>query len=163
MKINTRNYNYENQTKTEMWKYSKFQSIFFFKMMAGLECGHLYCTSCWTEYLTMKIVDEGASQMIECPVKFLNNLWYLNSNVRIIHYLIGNNLLNWKTFFIIWQGSTCNILVDDQTVMKLVRDPRIKLKYQHLITNSFVQVTLHSYINLLLNCFLWWFAHILSV
>jgi len=72
-------------------------------MMTGLECGHLYCTSCWTEYLTMKIVDEGASQMIECP------------------------------------GSTCDILVDDETVMKLLRDPRIKLKYQHLITNSFVQ------------------------
>lgn len=72
-------------------------------MMTGLECGHLYCTSCWTEYLTTKIMDEGASQMIECP------------------------------------GSTCDILVDDQTVMKLVRDPKIKLKYQHLITNSFVQ------------------------
>ena len=37
-------------------------------MMTGLECGHLYCSSCWTEYLTTKIVDEGASQMIECPV-----------------------------------------------------------------------------------------------
>ena len=37
-------------------------------------------------------------------------------------------------------GSTCDILVDDQTVMKLVKDPKIKLKYQQLITNSFVQV-----------------------
>ena len=36
-------------------------------MMTGLECGHLFCTQCWTEYLTTKIVDEGASQMIECP------------------------------------------------------------------------------------------------
>lgn len=49
-------------------------------------------------------MDEGASQMIECP------------------------------------GSKCDILVDDQTVMKLVKDPKVKLKYQHLITNSFVQV-----------------------
>jgi len=71
-------------------------------MMTGLECGHLYCTSCWTEYLTTKIMDEGASQMIECP---------------------GN----------------CNIVVNDQTVMTLISDPRVKLKYQHLITNSFVQ------------------------
>ena len=33
----------------------------------------------------------------------------------------------------------CNIVVDDQTVMTLITDPRVKLKYQHLITNSFVQ------------------------
>ena len=72
------------------------------QMMTGLECGHLFCTQCWTEYLTTKIVDEGASQMIECP-------------------------------------GACNIVVDDQTVMTLITDPRVKLKYQHLITNSFVQ------------------------
>jgi hypothetical protein len=42
-------------------------SIVTLQMMRGLECGHLYCTSCWTEYLTTKIMDEGASQMIECP------------------------------------------------------------------------------------------------
>ena len=73
-------------------------------MMTGLECGHNYCTSCWTEYLSTKIMDEGASQMIECP------------------------------------GSNCDILVDDQTVMKLVKEAKVKLKYQQLITNSFVQV-----------------------
>ncbi|KAH9628321.1 hypothetical protein HF086_018253 [Spodoptera exigua] len=33
----------------------------------------------------------------------------------------------------------CDILVDDATVMRLVRDPRVKLKYQHIITNSFVE------------------------
>ncbi|XP_023338775.1 E3 ubiquitin-protein ligase arih1 isoform X2 [Eurytemora carolleeae] len=70
-------------------------------MMTGLECGHLYCKNCWTEYLTTKIMDEGASQMIECP-------------------------------------GSCKIIVDDQTVMNLTQD-RVKLKYQHLITNSFVQ------------------------
>ena len=76
--------------------------------MTGLECGHFFCKSCWTEYLSTKIMDEGASQMIECP------------------------------------GSKCDILVDDQTVMNLVKDPRIKLKYQQLITNSFVQVCLYD-------------------
>lgn len=35
----------------------------------------------------------------------------------------------------------CDILVDDVTVMKLVSDARVKLKYQHLITNSFVEVS----------------------
>ena len=72
--------------------------------MTGLECGHVFCKNCWTEYLTTKIMDEGASQSIECP------------------------------------GSACNILVDDQTVMNLVKEPKTKLKYQQLITNSFVQV-----------------------
>ena len=33
----------------------------------------------------------------------------------------------------------CKIVVNDQTVMSLITDPRVKLKYQHLITNSFVQ------------------------
>jgi len=70
-------------------------------VFTGLECGDFYCTQCWTEYLTTKIMDEGASQMIECP--------------------------------------GCNIVVDDQTVMKLITDPGVKQKYQHLITNSFVQ------------------------
>jgi hypothetical protein len=70
--------------------------------MAGLECGHLYCTECWAEYLSTKVMHEGASQMIECP---------------------GN----------------CKIFVNDQMVMSLVKEPRVKLKYQQLITNSFVQ------------------------
>jgi IBR domain, a half RING-finger domain len=34
---------------------------------------------------------------------------------------------------------SCRIVVDDLTVMTLISDPRVKLKYQHLITNSFVQ------------------------
>jgi ariadne-1 len=35
----------------------------------------------------------------------------------------------------------CDILVDDATVMRLVRDSKVRLKYQHLITNSFVEVS----------------------
>jgi len=72
------------------------------EMITGLQCGHMFCIQCWTEYLTTKIMDEGASQLIECP-------------------------------------GACNIVVDDHTVMTLITDPRVKLKYQHLITNSFVQ------------------------
>lgn len=71
--------------------------------MTGLECGHKFCTQCWTEYLTTKIMDEGMGQTISCA------------------------------------AHACDILVDDATVMKLVVDPKVKLKYQHLITNSFVE------------------------
>jgi len=71
------------------------------QILTGLACDHFYCNQCWTEYLTTKIMDEGASQMIECP--------------------------------------GCNIVVDDQKVMNIIIDPMVKEKYQHLITNSFVQ------------------------
>lgn len=71
--------------------------------MTGLECGHKFCSVCWMDYLTSKIVDEGMGQTISCA------------------------------------AYGCDILVDDVTVMKLITDPKVKLKYQHLITNSFVE------------------------
>ena len=40
-------------------------------MMAGLECGHLYCTSCWTEYLTMKIVD-GVKDIVKGDKQYIS-------------------------------------------------------------------------------------------
>ena len=76
--------------------------------MTGLDCGHLYCTTCWTEYLTVKIMDEGASQSIQCPT------------------------------------GDCQMLVDDATVLRLVKDARVTLKYQHLITSSFVTVRMSN-------------------
>lgn len=71
--------------------------------MTGLECGHRFCTQCWGEYLTTKIMEEGLGQSIACA------------------------------------AHACDILVDDVTVMRLLTDHRVKLKYQHLITNSFVE------------------------
>ena len=82
-------------------------SCFLLQSMTGLECGHLYCTTCWTEYLTVKIMDEGASQSIQCPT------------------------------------GDCQMLVDDATVLRLVKDARVTLKYQHLITSSFVTVRMN--------------------
>lgn len=79
---------------------------YYFQMMTGLECGHRFCTQCWGEYLTTKIMEEGVGQTIACA------------------------------------AHGCDILVDDATVMRLVRDSKVKLKYQHLITNSFVEVNM---------------------
>ena len=45
----------------------------------------------------------------------------------------------------------CDILVDDVTVMRLIKDSKVKLKYQHLITNSFVEVNTTLHINIYLN------------
>ena len=60
----------------------------------SLECNHAYCNSCWSDYLTTKIMDEGASQTIACP------------------------------------ANDCDILVDDQTVYRLIKEPEVRLKYQ---------------------------------
>lgn len=76
----------------------------FPQMMTGLECNHRFCTYCWTEYLTTKIMEEGLGQTISCA------------------------------------AHGCDILVDDATVMQLVKDSKVRLKYQQIITNSFVQV-----------------------
>ena len=70
--------------------------------MAGLECGHIFCKTCWQYYLTIKIIDEGIGQTIPCPAK-------------------------------------CDILVDDRTVLNLIENLDVRRKYQHLITNSFVE------------------------
>lgn len=72
-------------------------------MLTGLECDHQFCTSCWSEYLTTKIMEDGECQTIACA------------------------------------AHACDILVDDAVVMSLIQDPTVKSKYQHLITNSFVE------------------------
>ncbi|CAG2180924.1 unnamed protein product, partial [Oppiella nova] len=33
----------------------------------GLDCDHLFCTHCWTQYLTTKIMSEGDVMAITCP------------------------------------------------------------------------------------------------
>ena len=32
-------------------------------VMTGLQCDHRFCTQCWTDYLTTKIMDEGMGQV----------------------------------------------------------------------------------------------------
>lgn len=45
-----------------------FATFFFsvLKDMTGLECGHRFCSQCWMEYLTTKVMDEGMGQTISC-------------------------------------------------------------------------------------------------
>lgn len=38
-------------------------SMYSFKRMTGLECGHRFCATCWAQYLTTKIMDEGMGQV----------------------------------------------------------------------------------------------------
>ncbi len=54
--------------------------------MASLECGHAYCNTCWSEYLTTKIMDEGASQTIACPTNECDTL----VDDKTVYRLIGS-------------------------------------------------------------------------
>lgn len=36
--------------------------------------------------------------------------------------------------------SDCDVIIDDETVIELVNNLQVKHRYQHFITNSFVQV-----------------------
>uniref|UniRef100_H2Y8G8 RBR-type E3 ubiquitin transferase n=1 Tax=Ciona savignyi TaxID=51511 RepID=H2Y8G8_CIOSA len=71
--------------------------------MTGLNCGHIFCKGCWSQYLRTKIMDEGMSQTIPCP------------------------------------AYKCEIIVDDEIVMCLISEKKVRMKYQHLMSNSFVE------------------------
>ena len=71
------------------------------EQMTRVECGHVYCNSCWGQYITTKIVDDGVSTF-HCP---------------------GN----------------CDTVLEDQEAFNLITHPAVKIKYQVLITNSFVE------------------------
>lgn len=46
---------------------------------------------------------------------------------------VGNSIL--------CAATDCDVIIDDETVIELVDDLQAKRRYQHLITNSFVQVS----------------------
>lgn len=68
---------------------------------------------------------------LECGHKFCVNCWGKYLTTKIMDEGMGQTIA--------CAAHNCEILVDDETVMKLVTDPKVKLKYQHLITNSFVE------------------------
>ena len=47
---------------------------------SSLECGHIFCNDCWTEYFSTKIITEGASSNIQCP--------QTNCNVHVVDSLV---------------------------------------------------------------------------
>ncbi|CAL8074760.1 unnamed protein product [Orchesella dallaii] len=68
---------------------------------------------------------------MECGHRFCVQCWSEYLTTKIMEEGMGQTIA--------CAAHNCPILVDDATVMKLVTDPKVKLKYQHLITNSFVQ------------------------
>ncbi|XP_032456368.1 E3 ubiquitin-protein ligase ARIH1-like [Nasonia vitripennis] len=67
---------------------------------------------------------------LECGHRFCTNCWREYFQTKIMGEGQGQKIP--------CAAHDCEILVDDATIMRLVEDPKVKLKYQHLITNSFV-------------------------
>uniref|UniRef100_A0A672P8P5 RBR-type E3 ubiquitin transferase n=1 Tax=Sinocyclocheilus grahami TaxID=75366 RepID=A0A672P8P5_SINGR len=68
---------------------------------------------------------------LECGHKFCMQCWGDYLTTKIIEEGMGQTIS--------CPAHSCDILVDDSTVMRLITDSKVKLKYQHLITNSFVE------------------------
>lgn len=74
--------------------------------------------------------DDKGMNGLECGHRFCRECWGAYLKTKIMDEGMGTSIS--------CAAHNCNILVDDVTVMSLVDDPRVRAKYQHLITNSFV-------------------------
>ena len=92
--------------------------------MTGLACGHRFCKGIHCFYQIIKQWVNCFSRLTECWVNYLTT--------KIIEEGQGQKIS--------CAAHGCDILVDDQTVITLITEPKVKLRYQHLITNSFVEV-----------------------
>lgn len=68
---------------------------------------------------------------LECGHRFCYHCWNEYLTTKIMEEGVGQTIA--------CAAHNCRILVDDQTAMRLIKDSRVKIKYQHLITNSFVE------------------------
>ena len=72
---------------------------------------------------------------LECGDRFCCSCWAEYLTTKIMSEGIGQTIA--------CAAHGCDLLIDDATVMRLLPDPKVRLKYQHLITNSFVEVSSH--------------------
>ncbi|KAK6631581.1 carbonyl reductase (NADPH-dependent) ari1 [Polyplax serrata] len=77
------------------------------------------------------IIKQKMMTGLECGHRFCMQCWAEYLTTKIMEEGVGQTIA--------CAAHGCDILVDDATVMRLVRDSKVKLKYQHLITNSFVE------------------------
>jgi ariadne-1 len=67
---------------------------------------------------------------LECGHTFCRNCWQHYLTYKIMHEGMGQTIPC---------PAKCDILVDDKTVLNLIDSSEVRSKYQHLITNSFVE------------------------
>ncbi|OXU30621.1 hypothetical protein TSAR_002465 [Trichomalopsis sarcophagae] len=68
---------------------------------------------------------------LECGHRFCTDCWREYLHTKIMKEGVGQTIA--------CAAHDCDILVDDASVMRLVEDSAVKLRYQHLITNNFVE------------------------
>ncbi|EMP38931.1 E3 ubiquitin-protein ligase ARIH1, partial [Chelonia mydas] len=91
------------------------------------------CQICYLNYPNSVIQNTTVSYFtgLECGHKFCMQCWSEYLTTKIMEEGMGQTIS--------CPAHGCDILVDDNTVMRLITDSKVKLKYQHLITNSFVE------------------------
>jgi ariadne-1 len=94
----------------------------------GIPSGSEECTIC--------LLSNSPSLMtgLQCGHRFCTKCWAEYLTTKITQEGMGESIS--------CAAHNCEILVDDATVMRLISDARVRTKYQHLITNSFVEVIL---------------------
>lgn len=76
-------------------------------------------------------LDSNQLTGLGCGHVFCRNCWVMYLSTKIME--------EGQSGRITCAAHDCNMLVDDQTVLPLVTDPKVKLRYQQLITNSYVE------------------------
>jgi len=85
----------------------------------------VYCEICCTQK------QDDNMTGLECGHVFCKYCWREYLTTKIMDEGMGQTIS--------CAAHKCDILVDDSTVMNLLIDSAVKIKYQHLITNSFVE------------------------
>ena len=82
--------------------------------------------------ICLAVYPAAAMSGLECGHRFCHNCWGEYLTTKVMSEGIGQTIT--------CAAHLCDVLIDDVTVMRLIPDPKVRLKYQHLITNSFVEV-----------------------
>lgn len=85
------------------------------------------CEICFCQYPSTVMTG------LACGHRFCESCWRVYLTTKIMKEGQGQSIA--------CAAHACDILVDDETVIRLITDARVKLKYQHLITNNFVEVS----------------------
>lgn len=83
------------------------------------------CEICFVTYKPSQMTG------LECGHRFCYHCWNEYLTTKIMEEGVGQTIS--------CAAHNCLILVDDETAMRLIQNPRVKLKYQQLITNSFIE------------------------
>lgn len=104
--------------------------------MTGLECQHLFCVSCWDQYLRVMVITEGKGEVSNVEWKdSICTKNFIFSLLVVHHQIVTLQLM--KPLYC----KKCLTLpvIASYHYRKYLRQPEARSKYQYLITNSFVQ------------------------